>query len=160
MEDASLRFEELIELVYVKGLDALPEQKVNLLLFDQMIVLCRPKQDSKWKLVKRCCLETSPHGSVPMSLQGTGPCGSWRDVALLAGCSFKFEDKQVAVDEDRNDGIPKQEFAIGALIVRAQSEKEKKDVIAKLHKAKAEYDSKRRAFTDAERRSMIMPGAT
>ena len=55
MEDASLRFEELIELVYVKGLDALPEQKVNLLLFDQMIVLCRPKQDSKWKLVKRCC---------------------------------------------------------------------------------------------------------
>ena len=81
-------------------------------------------------------------------------------MALLAGCSFKFEGKHVAVDEDRNDGIPKQEFAIGALIVRAQSEKEKKDVIAKLHKAMAEYDSKRRTFADAKRRSMLMPGTT
>ena len=97
-----------------------------------------------------------------MSLRGTGPCGSWRDVALLAGCSFKF--KEVAFAEDRNDGIPKQEFEIkdttGALIVRAPSEREKKEVLAKLHKAKAEYDSKLRTFADAKRRSMIMPGTT
>ena len=94
-----------------------------------------------------------------MWLRGTGPCGSWNDVALLAGCSFKFKE-EVAFAEDSNDGIPKQEFAIGALIVRAPSEREKKEVLAKLHKAKAEYDSKRRTFADAKRRSMIMPGTT
>merc|ERR1712070_819529 len=96
------RFESEHELVYAEGISGLKEQKVVMLIFNDILLLARPKVENNWKLLAEFelgSLHVDDHRSSDIPEQEFAIGNAHRDLILRAGSNLEKKQNVQAIEE-------------------------------------------------------------